>query len=120
MAKIRPFRGILYNPEKISDIASVVTEPYDVISPAQQSVYYKTHLYNIIRLILGKRNSKDTGRNNHHTRAKKYLTDWLKQDILCRDKNHSNISIFWRNVIYTHIPYINIPFSCHLKACNHS
>ena len=59
MSEIRAFRGVHYNPEKIKDVAKVVTEPYDVISPAEQKSYYKTHPYNIIRLILGKSSSGD-------------------------------------------------------------
>ncbi len=93
MPDIRPFRGVHYNPEKIEDIAKVVTEPYDVISPSQQAAYYKLHPYNIIRLILGKRKSGDTAKDNHYTRAKKYLTDWLRKDILLRD-GKENIYIY--------------------------
>ena len=39
MAQISPFRGICYNPEHISDLADVLTPPYDVISPAQQEQF---------------------------------------------------------------------------------
>ena len=82
MPVIRPFRGVLYNPERIKDLAKVVTEPYDVISPLAQKAYYKTHPYNIIRLILGRNYSQDNSKNNRYTRASKYFTDWLKKDIL--------------------------------------
>ena len=32
MAVIAPFKGILYNPEKIGDMSKVIAPPYDVIS----------------------------------------------------------------------------------------
>jgi uncharacterized protein (DUF1015 family) len=32
MAFIQPFRGLRYNPQKISDLASVMSLPYDVLS----------------------------------------------------------------------------------------
>ena len=89
MPDIRPFRGILYNPQKIKDIAKVLTEPYDVISPAEQASYYRRHPYNTIRLILGKRYSGDNNKNNQYARAKKYFSDWLKRDILLRDEKES-------------------------------
>lgn len=99
MADIRPFRGILYNPQKIKDVARVVTEPYDVISPVEQAAYYKTHPYNIVRLILGKHYSTDNSRNNQYTRAAKYFADWQKRDILLRDEKE-NIYIYTQSFPY--------------------
>ena len=54
MAKIIPFKGILYNKEKIRDMKDVVAPPYDVISPSEQEELYKRHDNNVVRLILGK------------------------------------------------------------------
>ncbi|MBU4140744.1 MAG: DUF1015 domain-containing protein [Candidatus Omnitrophica bacterium] len=93
MAHIRSFRGILYNPRKIKNIAKVFTEPYDVISSLEQAAYHKSHPYNIIRLILGKRHPADNSKNNRYTRARKYFADWIKKDILLRDKGE-NIYIY--------------------------
>lgn len=93
MADIRPFRGILYNHQKLEDIALCVTEPYDVISPAEQRAYYQSHPYNIIRLILGKQTRRDNNRNNQYTRARKYFSDWQRQSILVRDAKE-NIYIY--------------------------
>ncbi|MBN2097270.1 MAG: DUF1015 domain-containing protein [Candidatus Omnitrophica bacterium] len=89
MADIRPFRGVLYNLKKVKDIARVVTEPYDVISPAQQSKYYRTHPNNIIRLILGKQYPSDNSRVNQYTRSREFFADWLKKDVLQRDAQES-------------------------------
>jgi len=89
MATIKPFRGILYNRNKIKDVRRVVAPPYDVISSAMQNNFYESNPYNIIRLILGKGNEKDTSRNNKYTRAHMYLESWLKKGILVKDKKAS-------------------------------
>ncbi len=57
MALIKPFRGILYNSEKVN-IAEVIAPPYDVISPELQAALYKKHPCNVVRLILN-RNRKE-------------------------------------------------------------
>lgn len=89
MPDIRPFRGILYNPKKIKDVARVVTEPYDVISPSQKEAYYKLDSHNIIYLILGKQSKNDSKRSNQYTRARKCFALWKREHALVRDKNES-------------------------------
>ncbi len=69
MAEIKPFRGIIYNQEKIKDLAKVTAPPYDVISPLEQQLYYKSHPYNVIRLILGRELPQDNEKENKYTRA---------------------------------------------------
>ncbi|MBL7085342.1 MAG: DUF1015 family protein, partial [Candidatus Omnitrophica bacterium] len=73
MPDVRAFKGVLYNSEKIKDIAKVVTEPYDVISSSEQAQYYRAHPCNIVRLILGKNYSGDTNKKNSYTRAAKFF-----------------------------------------------
>jgi uncharacterized protein (DUF1015 family) len=85
MAQILPFRGILYNPEKIKDFSDVVAPPYDVISPQQQEQFHQRHPNNVIRLILGKVGKNDTDQNNRYTRAAAFLKTWLEENILVRD-----------------------------------
>ena len=87
MAEIVPFRGILYNPDKISNLAEVVTPPYDVISENECNQYHKTNPYNIIRLILGKKDKDDTGKEGCHARAADFFQKWLADDILIQDKS---------------------------------
>src|SRR5450755_2536829 len=69
MADVRPLRALRYASEKISDLAQVITPPYDVISPAAQTKYYERSPYNIIRLELGKEEPSDNTLNNVYTRA---------------------------------------------------
>ncbi|MFQ6066953.1 MAG: DUF1015 domain-containing protein [bacterium] len=87
MAEIRPFRGIIYNQEKIKDLAKVLAPPYDVISPPQQQFYYKSHPYNIIRLILGFDLPQDNEKENKYTRARRFFRQWLSKEILKKEKD---------------------------------
>ena len=85
MAHIIPFKGILYNKEKIGDIKDIVALPYDVISPTEQENLYKRHENNVVRLILGKESNSDTPDNNRYTRAKNSFESWQRDSILIKD-----------------------------------
>ncbi len=85
MAKIMPFHGLLYNPEKIMNLRDVMTPPYDVVSPEEQDAFYKSHPHNIIRLILGKAHPADTETDNWYTRAMADFEKWQSEKVLVRD-----------------------------------
>jgi len=89
MAEILPFRGVIYNKEKINEPEKVVAPPYDVISKDEQENFYRTHPYNVIRIILGKENAGDDEKNNKYTRAAKYLEEWTSDGILVKEKENS-------------------------------
>ncbi len=82
MADVRPFRGLRYNPEVIEDLSSVITPPYDVISPDQQNGYYQKTPYNFIRIEFGKEYPEDTQQHNKYTRAADTLTEWMQGGVL--------------------------------------
>ena len=82
MAKIVPFRGIVYNPRKVENLADVATPPYDVISHQEQIGFYDRHPRNIIRLILGKTYETDTETDNRYTRSAACFRDWLSEGVL--------------------------------------
>lgn len=86
MAFIRPFAGLRYNQDKVANLASVVTPPYDIIDEKAQAKYYAENPFNIIRLELGMIFPDDSEDNNRYTRAKKYLDKWLKDEILVQEK----------------------------------
>ncbi len=86
MATVRPFRGIVYNPEKISDLADVTAPPYDVISPQEQEDFHKRHPQNIIRLVLGKKSEQDTAENSFFTRAAACWKQWQEEKTLIQDR----------------------------------
>lgn len=86
MAKIIPFRGILYNQQKIADMADIVAPPFDVISKEEQHEFHECHPQNIIRLTLGRTREDDSANNNRFTRAANYFNSWLSDRILVQDK----------------------------------
>jgi uncharacterized protein (DUF1015 family) len=84
MARLYPFRALRYNPARVN-MEDVVTQPYDKITPAMQQRYYEASPYNLIRVILGKREPTDTEESNVYTRAAEYLRDWRQNHILAEE-----------------------------------
>lgn len=87
MARIIPFKGILYNQDKIEKIADVVAPPYDVISDDKQRELHERHENNVIKLILGLDQDGDTKENNRHTRAAGFFNKWIADDVLATDSS---------------------------------
>ncbi|MBI5197798.1 MAG: DUF1015 domain-containing protein [Nitrospirae bacterium] len=85
MAKIFPFKGILYNPAKIQDLGTVMTPPYDIISPEAQERFYKRHPHSMIRLDFGKETPQDHPQDNRYTRAAQSFRQWLSEGVLLQD-----------------------------------
>ena len=85
MAEIRSFKGVLFNSNKIGDYSRVVAPPYDVIPEKMRDELYERDEHNIIRLILGKSFDSDDQSDNKYTRAKKFLEEWSKDEILVKD-----------------------------------
>jgi len=86
MAEIAPFRGLRYNLKKTPDLAEVVIPPYDVISKKEQDLFHRRNPHNMIRLELGETTAHDSPQDNPHTRAKHFLEDWMRSEILIRDE----------------------------------
>ncbi|HEV2618761.1 MAG TPA: DUF1015 domain-containing protein [Acidobacteriaceae bacterium] len=94
MARIYPFRALRYDTSRVR-MEDVVTQPYDKISPEMQQSYYERSTYNLIRIILGKREPDDTepqdflpaGEQAHnvYTRAAEALNQWRKEGILAEE-----------------------------------
>ena len=87
MVEVSPFKGIIYNKEKIGILDDVTSPPYDIISSDMQTELYEKNPYNFVRLILGKQNSSDTKQNNRYTRAKDQFDSWMKESILTGSDN---------------------------------
>ncbi len=86
MSKLKPFKAVYYNTEKINDMAKVVCPPYDVISEEEQADLENLSPNNFIHILLGKDKPKDDKENNKYTRSKKTYEDWLKKEILLQDE----------------------------------
>jgi len=88
---VRPFRALHYNPLKVDPIGACLSQPYDVISPAQQEEYYGRHPNNVVRLILNRIEDGDGEERNRYTRARDTLRQWREEGILRGTKKPS----FW-------------------------
>jgi uncharacterized protein (DUF1015 family) len=86
MAQIYPFRAWRYDPGRV-ELAQVVTQPYDKITPAMQERYYTASPYNLVRIILGKRQMADNAGDNVYTRAAGYFCEWRQSGVLLQDPN---------------------------------
>jgi uncharacterized protein (DUF1015 family) len=83
MARILPFPALRYNPARVR-LAEVVTQPYDKITAEMQERYYAASPYNLVRIILGKREPGDNGQTVY-TRAAAAFSQWRQDAILLQD-----------------------------------
>lgn len=88
MAKIIPFRGILYNVSKVS-MEDVMAPPYDIITPEYREALYMQSSYNIVKIDFGKEETGDNETENKYTRARGYLDAWIKEGMFIRSEKPS-------------------------------
>src|SRR5260370_9862121 len=88
MAYIIPFRALRYDLKQVS-AAQVLTQPYDKITPRMQDRYYAASPYNLVRIILGRREDKDNPEHNVYSRAGSYFLQWRQQGTLRQDSHPS-------------------------------
>ena len=94
MAKIFPFRALRYDPQRVP-VESVVTQPYDKITPAMQERYYAANPYNLVRIILGRDEASDSAAENVYTRARDRFQRWRREGVLTQDAEPS-IYVYWQ------------------------
>jgi uncharacterized protein (DUF1015 family) len=85
MVKVKPFRGLRYNPDGFCDLSDVITAPYDRIHEREQAEYYEQSAYNFTRVIKGLATPQDDEQNNIYTRARNYVLNWQAENVLIRD-----------------------------------
>ncbi|MCI0350163.1 MAG: DUF1015 domain-containing protein [Acidobacteriales bacterium] len=88
MAEISPFQAWRYDPARCP-LASVVTQPYDKITPEMQERYYWSSPFNLVRIVLGKAEPGDHDGNNVYTRAAEHFHDWRSKGVLVQDPEPS-------------------------------
>jgi uncharacterized protein (DUF1015 family) len=89
MAEVVPFKGVLFNVSRISNVSGedLLAPPYDVITPEYREELYKKSAFNIVRIDFGKEFSGDDDSENKYTRAKNTLDAWLADRVLVTSKN---------------------------------
>jgi uncharacterized protein (DUF1015 family) len=93
LAKIRPFQPYCYTPAA-GDLGTLVTQPYDKISPAMQARYQSLSPYNLVRIILGERFPGDNETANAYTRAAAFLDEWIRDGILAKESEPAFYAYF--------------------------
>jgi uncharacterized protein (DUF1015 family) len=88
MARIMPFKGLLYNVSKVS-VEDVLAPPYDIITPEYREALYMQNPYNIVRIDFGKDKPGDNEKANKYTRARGYLDDWIREGVFLRSEKPS-------------------------------
>jgi uncharacterized protein (DUF1015 family) len=88
MATITSFRAWRYAADRVP-IGRAVTQPYDKITPTMQDGYYESSPYNLVRIILGKREPSDTVSENVYSRAAASFKHWRETGILKQDATPS-------------------------------
>ena len=102
MFKIKPFKGYIYNTDKIKDLSLVTSPPYDVISSEQQDILYQKNPNNIVRLILNKEESK-------YEKAAEYFKQWQEEKVIVPDEEES-IYVYEQEFLVT-----GTEGACHLR-----
>jgi uncharacterized protein (DUF1015 family) len=86
MCDVRPFCGLRYDLQRAGAPSTIITPPYDVISPEERARFYRANPHNVIRIEYGAEEPGDTPESNKYTRAAATLDQWLREDILVRDR----------------------------------
>jgi len=86
---IAPFRGLLFDPTAVDDLAHVIAPPYDVISERERDQLEEASPYNIVRLILGRDQPGDDDRDNKYVRARALLDAWRASGVLAQDDHEA-------------------------------
>jgi uncharacterized protein (DUF1015 family) len=84
LAKIYPFQALRYTAQA-GPLADLVTQPYDKISSAMRERYLSLSQYNLVRIILGKREWPPDTMADVYTRAAAHLNDWIARGVLAPD-----------------------------------
>ena len=84
MPTLRPFRALRYDPAVVGDLGSVISPPYDVISPALQAELAGRHARNSVLLELPPARPDD-GPDDRYRRAAATFVAWRTDGTLRKD-----------------------------------
>lgn len=94
MATISPFPGYRYNPNRVENLADVISPPYDKVSPEERSLLWARHEYNVVRLILPPPDGTETDfstqaagseASDWYAAAAQKFQSWIRDGLLIAD-----------------------------------
>jgi uncharacterized protein (DUF1015 family) len=77
---VAPFRGLLYQPEVVGDLAAVTAPPYDVVLPHERDELHRSSPFNIALVDLGA--DVEEAPLEKYTRAGRILREWREEGVL--------------------------------------
>jgi len=86
MVDVKPFKGLRYNNFLSNSLGSLISPPYDILSPFEQKALYERSFYNAVRLELAEENHEDTEIDNRYTRTAKTFYEWQRKGILVSEQ----------------------------------
>jgi uncharacterized protein (DUF1015 family) len=88
---VRPFRGLRYDPARVSDLAAVTSPPYDVIDSDDAEHLAALDPHNVVRLILPRALAGSGGQGSPpapgYAGARAALEQWQEEGVLVRDEH---------------------------------
>ncbi len=82
MAKLHPFKALLYQTEPGSDITPLIAPPYDVINPDERDAYGGSGPHNIVHIVLPEG-------DDPYATAGHLLTQWLNEGTMIEEADDS-------------------------------
>jgi uncharacterized protein (DUF1015 family) len=82
---LAPFRGVRYDPSRVSGLGDVTSPPYDVIGPGTLDELLAASPYNVVRLILPGHSGLSLDARAAGVEAARRLRSWLASGVLAVD-----------------------------------
>jgi uncharacterized protein (DUF1015 family) len=95
MTRVHPFHPYRFAAQS-GPLASLLTQPYDKISPDMQQRYLAANPRNIVRIILGERRPSDTDSDNVYTRGGTLFGQWIADGTFVREPRAALFPYFQR------------------------
>ncbi|HUW61191.1 MAG TPA: DUF1015 domain-containing protein [Candidatus Bathyarchaeia archaeon] len=89
MLEIKGFRGFRFDLESVGSLDSVITPPYDVISPEQRETLAGRSPFSMVHLILPQAESASPSGLNRYQVAARRLDAWIARGVLRQDPQES-------------------------------
>ena len=86
MVDLRPFRGWRYDPDVVGDPASVLSPPYDMVTPELQDSLRRRSPYNVVHLEAGEGLDWASPAEGQYSSAAALFEQWTGQGVLRRDQ----------------------------------
>jgi uncharacterized protein (DUF1015 family) len=84
--RLRPFRGLRYDADRVGDVGAVTSPPYDVMDRSIIEELLERHPRNVVRLILPRLVADPMHIEDPDAHAAKQLQRWTEQGVLVTDR----------------------------------